>query len=182
MASTFSLTGQLSNPHAKNDWKKLCPLSSSLCKSLSFSILSYHLVPSHHSLKCWVFFFFLYVGHLLWWVWTEIAFCLEILGSCLSEGGNFFVLVVTSCVYYVFSLLSYVLCFFYLYVGEREYHGVLLCHSTLGLCLIHSCIGSHQELDVDSYVYSKSYFQNQDADNEKKIMKRIFCWNIRLIL
>lgn len=33
MASTVSLTGQLSNPHAKNDWKKLSPFSSSLCKS-----------------------------------------------------------------------------------------------------------------------------------------------------
>ncbi|XP_054821878.1 nucleoid-associated protein At4g30620, chloroplastic-like [Prosopis cineraria] len=31
MASTVSLTGQLSSPHAKNDWKKLCPLSASLC-------------------------------------------------------------------------------------------------------------------------------------------------------
>ncbi|KAF7806539.1 nucleoid-associated protein [Senna tora] len=31
MASTPSLTGQLSNTHARNDWKKLSPLSSTLC-------------------------------------------------------------------------------------------------------------------------------------------------------
>ncbi|KAI4344283.1 hypothetical protein L6164_011529 [Bauhinia variegata] len=31
MASIVSLTGQLSKPHGVNDWKKLCPLSTSTC-------------------------------------------------------------------------------------------------------------------------------------------------------
>ncbi|KAI4335539.1 hypothetical protein L6164_014177 [Bauhinia variegata] len=31
MASILSLTGQLSKPNGVNDWKKLCPLSTSIC-------------------------------------------------------------------------------------------------------------------------------------------------------